>query len=186
MARSAQAKGRVERLWETLQSRLVIEFRIRGIKTVHEANAFLLDYMPKFNEQFAAEPELTEKTYRPNTLDLDRVLCVKEKRVVDKGGVFSFNGKLWKITSDGLPGNKFNVEVVVGPTRGIIALYKGKALDVLPYIKPKKAKPEPKPPSSLGHHAHDNWLSSQPRYSFDLTDSEIRKMLEDVSLSKYA
>ena len=97
-----------------------------------------------------------------------------------------FSGKLWKITNNGLPGSKFSVEVVLCPTRGILALYKGKTLDVLPYIKPKKAKPEPKPPSKLGHHAHGNWLSSQPRYTFDLADSEIRKMLEDVFLSKYA
>jgi len=185
-ARSPQAKGRVERLWETLQSRLVIEFRIRGIKTADEANAFLLDYIPKFNEQFAVDPELTEKAYVPNTLDLDIVLCVKEKRVVDKGGVFSFNGKLWKITNDGLPSGKFNAEVIVSATKGIIAIYKGKTLDVLPYVKPKKAKPEKKPPSTLGHHAHSNWEASQPRYSFDLADSEIRKMLEDIFLSKYA
>jgi len=185
-ARSPQAKGRIERLWETLQSRLVIEFRIHNIKTVDAANEFLAEYIQKFNEKFAVEPEASEKVYVPNTLDLDLVLCVKEKRVVDKGGVFSFNGKLWKITSDGLPGSKFNVEVIAGPTRGIIALYKGKAFDVLPYVKPKKAKSEPKQPSTLGYHAHDNWLPSQPRYSFDLADSEIRKMLEDVFLSKYA
>jgi hypothetical protein len=42
-ARSSQAKGRVERLWETLQSRLPIEFAMRGIKTVEAANAFLRD-----------------------------------------------------------------------------------------------------------------------------------------------
>ena len=189
LARSAQAKGRVERLWETLQSRLVIEFRIRGIKTVEAANAFIMEYIPKFNEQFAVEPELTEKTYRANTLDLDLVLCVKEPRVVDNGGVFSFNSKLWKVTNDGLPSSKFSVEVVVSATRGIIALYKGKELDVLPYIKPKKAgtpKTERKQPSTLGHHAHNNWLPSQPRYSFDLADSEIRKMVEDIFLAKYA
>jgi len=185
-ARSPQAKGRIERLWETLQSRLVIEFRIRGIKTVDAANEFLVDYLPMFNEKFAVEPELSEKVYRENTLDLDLVLCVKENRVADKGGVFSFSGKLWKIMNDGLPGSKFNVEVIASPARGILALYKGRVLDVLPYVKPKKTSPERKQPSTLGHHAHGNWESSQPRYSFDLADSEIRKMLEDVFLSKYA
>jgi len=188
-ARSPQAKGRVERLWETLQSRLVIEFRIRGIKTVDAANAFLADYLPMFNEKFAVEPELSEKIYVPNTLDLDLVLCVKEKRIADKGGVFSFSGKLWKITSGGLPGTKFGIEVIVNANKGIIALYKSQILEVLPYIKPKKAgchKSEPKQPSTLGHHAHDNWLPSQPRYSFDLADSEICKMLEDIFLSMHA
>jgi len=185
-ARSPQAKGRVERLWETLQSRLVIEFRIRGIKTVDEANAFLIEYLPKFNEQFAVDPELAENAYIPNTMDLDLALCVKEKRVVDKGGVFSFNGQLWKVTSDGLPSNKFDAEVIVSATRGILALYKGKMLDVLPYIRPKKAKAEKKPPSTLGYHAHNNWEINPPLFSSDLVDSEIRKMLDDIFLSKYA
>jgi len=185
-ARSPQAKGRIERLWETLQSRLVIEFRIRGINTVDAANAFLAEYLPLFNEKFAVEPELSEKVYTENTLDLDFVLCVKEKRVADKGGVFSFNGKLWKITNDGLPGSKLDVEVIASPVKGILVLYKGRVLDVLPYIRPKKASPERKQHSRLGHHAHGKWEDSQPRYSFDLADSEIRKMLEDVFLSKYA
>jgi transposase len=188
-ARSAQAKGRIERLWETLQSRLVIEFRIRGIKTVEAANAFLIEYLPKFNEKFAVEPELTESVYAPNTLDLDLVLCVKEKRVADKGGVFSFNGKLWKITSDGLPGNKFDVEVIASTTRGLIALYKAKALEVMPYIKPKKVA-KPKLERNQGAPPDDHYYKygkpEIPLYSSDLTDPEIRKMLDDIFLSKYA
>ena len=54
-ARSSQAKGRVERLWETLQSRLPIEFARRGIKTVEAANEFLPKYIDIFNERFALE-----------------------------------------------------------------------------------------------------------------------------------
>jgi transposase len=188
-ARSAQAKGRIERLWETLQSRLVIEFRIHEIKTLHEANAFLQRYIPKFNEKFAVEPELTEKTYRPNTLDLDLVLCVKENRVVDNGGVFSFSGKLWKITSGGLPGSKFNIEVVASATKGLTALYKGKVLEVLPYIKPKKAsnakagRKQVVPPDD---HPFRQNIHQIPLYSSDVAYTEIFKMLEDIFLSQYA
>ena len=188
-ARSPQAKGRIERLWETLQSRLVVEFRIRGIKTAHEANAFLLEYMPKFNEQFAVDAELAEKAYGPNSMDLDFVLSVKEKRVVDNGGVFSFKNKQWKVVGEGLPSSKFTIEVVVSATKGILALYKGDAFDVLPHVKPKKSdkpKAERKPPSTLGHRAHGNWVPNLPIYSSDLVDSEIKKMLEDIFLSKYA
>jgi len=43
-ARSPQAKGRIERLWQTLQSRLTVELKCRGIKTVQEANIFLREY----------------------------------------------------------------------------------------------------------------------------------------------
>ena len=190
-ARSPQAKGRIERLWETLQSRLVIEFRIRGIKTVEAANAFLLDYLPKFNAKFAVPAENSEKIYRPNTLDLDLVLCVKEKRVADKGGVFSFNGHRWKITSGGLPGVKFNIEVIASPTRGLIGLYKGRLLDIIPHYKPKKvSKPKTEHKSKAvtppDNHYYKYGKPDIPLYSSDLVDVEIHKMLVDIFLSKYA
>ena len=52
-ASSPQAKGRIERLWQTLQSRLLTEFRINKITNVDEANKFLLTYIPKYNSKFA-------------------------------------------------------------------------------------------------------------------------------------
>lgn len=64
-ARSAQAKGRVERLWETLQSRLPVEFKIAGISTIDQANEFLTRYIPLFNDAFAVEPENTVSAFRP-------------------------------------------------------------------------------------------------------------------------
>lgn len=51
-AKTAQAKGRIERLWETLQSRLPVELNIAGISTIQEANAFLAIFMQKYNERF--------------------------------------------------------------------------------------------------------------------------------------
>ena len=188
-ARSPQAKGRVERLWETLQSRLVIEFRIHNIKTVHEANAFLVDYIPKFNEQFAVEPERTEQAYVPLSpgLDLDLVLCVKETRTVDNGGVFSFKGKSFLIVGNDVP-KKAKVEVVASATRGLIVLYKGKTYDVLPFIKSKKDRKEPKSAPKVAVPPDDHYYKygkpEMPLYSSDLVDSEIYKMLNDIFLSK--
>lgn len=59
-ARSPQAKGRVERLWNTLQSRIPVEFRIANITTIDQANEFLKNYIPEFNKQFSVEPEQPE------------------------------------------------------------------------------------------------------------------------------
>ena len=57
-ANSPQAKGRIERLWETLQSRLPVEFSIKGITTIEAANEFLRDvFIPIFNERFAVPVE---------------------------------------------------------------------------------------------------------------------------------
>ena len=52
-ASSPQAKGRIERLCETLQSRLVTESRINNIQSIGKASEFLLDYIKKYNSQFA-------------------------------------------------------------------------------------------------------------------------------------
>ena len=54
-ANSPQAKGRIERLWETLQSRLVTEFRIHNIRTIEDANSFLVQYIQEYNSKFAVE-----------------------------------------------------------------------------------------------------------------------------------
>ncbi len=64
-ANSPQAKGRVERLFETLQDRLIKEMRLAGIATVDEANRFLADtFIPWFNKRFAVEPASTENLHR--------------------------------------------------------------------------------------------------------------------------
>lgn len=187
-AQSPQAKGRIERLWDTLQSRLPVEFRIHGIKTIDEANAFLLGYIPQLNELIAVEPGKIEKAYIPTTLNLDLVLCVKEKRTADNGGVFSFHGKSFKIVDYKEPG-KVKVEVVASAARGIFALYNGEELDVVPHIKPKKATAPSgaeQKPASAHNRNRPIWDPKAYRYSSDLSDSEICKMLEEIFLSKYA
>ena len=184
-ARSAQAKGRIERLWGTLQDRLVIEFRINNIKTVHEANSFLVDYIPKFNNRFAVEAESAESAYTQLSpeLDLDHILCVKEIRSLDNGGVFSFNSKSWLIADNLVPG-KSKVEVIASATKGLIALYKGKPYEVMPYIKPKKVS---KPKVSEKQEAKCWFLNRKiPIYAPEMTDTETYEMLNDIFLSKYA
>jgi len=192
LARSAQAKGRIERLWETLQSRLVIEFRIRNIKTPHEANAFLTEYIPNFNKQFAVEPEQTEQAYSPLSPDLniDLILSVKETRTVDSGGVFSFHKKQFLITSGDVP-KKAKIDVIASAVKGIIVLYKENTYDIVPFISPQKAnKPNPGtdrqivPPDE--NHYWKTAYKNIPLYSSDLKNAEIQKMLNDIFLSKYA
>jgi transposase len=83
-ARSPQAKGRVERLFGTLQDRLVIELRLAGASTLEQANAVFQAYLPRFNAQFAVEPAQGETAYRllPEALNLDTVFCFKYERTV--------------------------------------------------------------------------------------------------------
>jgi hypothetical protein len=74
-ALSPQAKGRVERLWGTLQDRLVSELRLAGATTAAEANAVLARYQPQHNARFAVAPADTTAAWRPvrAALDLTRV-----------------------------------------------------------------------------------------------------------------
>lgn len=196
-ARSPQAKGRVERLWETLQSRLPVEFKIAGISTIDQANEFLASYIPLFNATFAVEPEKAESAFRPLSakLNIDTVLCVKLIRSVDAGGVFSFYNRHFKvITGSGFPllPPKAKVNVLVSPHLGIAVEWKNRLFQVLPYIKP--AKPDqsyslPKrksnwtPPDS---HYYKYGHSLIKKVTFEDTDKDILAMLEGIFLCKYA
>lgn len=64
-ARSPQAKGRVERLFETLQDRLVKALRRAGASNADEANAVLRRYLPRFNKRFMKPPAQPGSAYRP-------------------------------------------------------------------------------------------------------------------------
>lgn len=81
-AQSPQAKGRVERLWGTLQDRLVSELRLRGIITLEAANAFLPAFLGDFNRRFARPPQEPTPAWRRPPRDLDRLLSCRYHRVV--------------------------------------------------------------------------------------------------------
>lgn len=98
-ANSPQAKGRVERLFKTLQDRLVREMRLLNIKSVDEANAFLETYLPKYNNRFRKEARFNADLHRPalHARELDRILCIKEERSVKNDFTIAYDGKLYQI-----------------------------------------------------------------------------------------
>jgi hypothetical protein len=81
-ANSPQAKGRVERMNETLQDRLVKELRLRGISTIEAGNAFLPEYMDDYNRRFARAPRNAHDAHRPlqDEEDLDDIFSWQEER----------------------------------------------------------------------------------------------------------
>lgn len=81
-AHSPQAKGRIERLWETLQDRLVAELRLRGIQTLAAAEAFLPTYLADHNQRFARPPAEAVAAWRRPPRDLaERLSCRYTRRV---------------------------------------------------------------------------------------------------------
>lgn len=98
-ANSPQAKGRVERLFKTLQDRLVKEMRLKGINTIESANKFLVAYLPVFNRKFAVKPDEKENLHvKPGNADLDSILCIKTLRTVRNDRVIRHNNKFYQIT----------------------------------------------------------------------------------------
>lgn len=188
-AKSPQAKGRVERVWQTLQSRLPIEFSINGIKNIDDANIFLERYIYKFNSQFAVEPMNAESAFtKPaDGLDLNRILCIKVKRKIDSGGVFSYMNKTFKIVetnSTGYIPPNVNINVLLSNDIGIKAEYKGHIFDVLRYVPPKrKKKAETKAkavPDPQWHQVYSSKTKIQ-KYDSSLCDAEILKFLDEMS-----
>jgi len=137
-ARSPEAKGRVERLWETLQSRLPVEFAKRGIKTDGEANAFLVEYMEIFNTRFGVLPSKEESAFMksPKGINLDTLLAWKATRIVDNSGCFSFDGVICKCNiKDILPRTK--VEILVSVKLGVKVRYLGHLYNPTPILDTK-------------------------------------------------
>jgi len=92
-AYSPQARGRSERLFHTLQDRLVKELALAGITTVEAANRFLRDvYIPAHNARFAvkAEQEGSAFVAIPG-VDLNEILCVQEERQVGQDNTVAFH-----------------------------------------------------------------------------------------------
>jgi transposase len=81
-ARSPQAKGRIERLWRTLQDRLIAELRLRGIATLAAANAFLPLFITDYNRRFARPPVDPTPAWRRPPRDLALVLSCRYPRTV--------------------------------------------------------------------------------------------------------
>lgn len=114
-ALSPQAKGRIERLWGTLQDRLVAELRLAGITTLAAANTFLPGFTAQFNVRFgrpAAEPASAWRPL-PAHLDLDRVCSLYTEATVLNDNTVRVQGTLLHIPPgpDGRGYPKARVEV---------------------------------------------------------------------------
>jgi len=99
-ARSPQAKGRVERLFGTLQDRLVKELRLAGINTMEEANEFVQDvYLHKHNQKFVVEPKEKQDLHRTiKGFDLNEIFTQREERILTNDFTIRYHNQWFQLT----------------------------------------------------------------------------------------
>jgi hypothetical protein len=102
LARSPQAKGRVERANGTLQDRLVKELRLAQVSTIETANAWAekTGFFEDLSEKFGVKPMDDADAHRPVVSELSQVLCVKEKRSVSNDGCVQWEGQSLQLESN--------------------------------------------------------------------------------------
>jgi transposase len=171
---SPQARGRVERLFGTLQDRLVKELREANASTVEDANRVLTSYIPQHNTRFSRPQAEPGSAYHPwpAELDPDDLFCFKHQRTVNNDNTISFSGHLLQIPPgpDRISYARAHVEVHQHLDGSLAICHKGNTLVVYqpatsapvrigkftpaaplpkpeppPLAQPPKPKPKPKP-----------------------------------------
>lgn len=90
LAWSPEAKGRVERMWRTIQGQLPIWLFKNGIDTVEKANAEIHRYIESFNKAYAVVPADDDIFYIDAPKNLDEILCAQFPRRADSSGCVTF------------------------------------------------------------------------------------------------
>lgn len=151
-AHSPQAKGRVERGFETHQDRLVKELRLAGISTIEGANLFLREtYIPKHNRRFAVAPAEPVDVHKPllPSHDLDAILSVQEERQVYNDSVVRIDNRFLLLApGHGLrPRTKVIVQKRLDGTLRVVRggrYFKFEQVPCRPYVPEQKRRARPK------------------------------------------
>ena len=132
-ANSAQAKGRIERLWNTLHDRLRFEFNKYGVKDIEAANKFLPDFLKRYNEKFSVKPKNNKSAFvkLPKGTNLDLILTAKLLRTPDVSNTISIKNQKFKIECKEIL-HKKRLEILISKKIGVKALYNGKLYALTP------------------------------------------------------
>jgi hypothetical protein len=182
-ANTPQAKGRVERVNETLQDRLVKELRLREISTLDAANAFVPEYIEDFNHRFAVQPRSNYDAHCPVLFsedELNVIFSLQETRMLSKNLTLQYKKVIYQIQTarPTYALRKAQVTVCENALGDITILYKGKSLnysvfrkqqrqaevltskEIDAYLKKKKKPHKPAPDHPWRHHGRH--ISGKP------------------------
>ena len=136
-AHSPQAKGRIERLFRTLQDRLVKEMRLRGIETLEQANHYLEStFLPWWQQRFARLARDPRDAHRrlERAHQLEQILSIREKRLMSPDHTVSWQGQHWGLRRDqvcaGLRGARVEIERRLDGTHWL--RFRGRYLPLVP------------------------------------------------------
>jgi transposase len=171
-AHSPQAKGRIERLFETLQDRLVKEMRLAGIDSILGANHFLeTRFIPEWEQRFTVSPRNARNAHRPlgREQHLEEILSVRVARKVAEDHTVSWDRNRWGVLREevcaGLRGAAVEIERRLDGSHWL--RYRGSYLHLraCPEPLPRSASPsglrppglaeqKPKPPNQIKPKYH--------------------------------
>jgi len=141
-ADTPQAKGRVERMHQTLQDRLVKELRLRGISDQATANQYLPEFRRDYNRRFARQPRDRSDAHRPLRVsdDLERILAIRELRTLSKNLTLNYNRVVYQIQTarPGYTLRQARVEVRERWDGTVQIWYRGKPLEYSIYREPPR------------------------------------------------
>ena len=154
-ANSPEAKGRIERLWDTCQDRLVPEMRLRKITSYEAANDYLQNqFLPnEYPRLSKVVPENLVTAYQPVPagIDLNEVFCLKKYRTCKRDHTFSLDNDLYRIESD-LKHSIYNQQIEVRTYQDLTTkfFFAGKEIAVSLVKESEKAKITPNITEILG------------------------------------
>ena len=135
LALSPQAKGRVERSFQTMQDRLVKALRLAGIDTLQAANALLPRFIAHYNARFAKPARSSEDAHRGVDIDaqhLFHITCEQHARTLSKSLSCQYRGRQYLIQTSGAPAYHLRgAKIIVcddGSDESIVLLHQGKSL----------------------------------------------------------
>jgi transposase len=175
-ANTPQAKGRIERLWETLQDRLPVELRLLGAKTLEEANRALPGLIEKHNGKHAVQPAEEQSACAPleKEVCLDHVFAKRETRKIGGGGGISYKNSIYVPDDCGQTCLEARTTVQVRETHGgEVLLWHGghavklKKLERRPLAAKAKAECSPKEKKSYAPPPDHPWRLGRGKASVD-------------------
>jgi transposase len=170
-AHSPQAKGRIERLFATLQDRLVKEMRLAGIASIEAANHFLQTrFLPDWEQRFTVLPRNPRNAHRPlgRAQRLEEILSVRVARTVAQDHTISWEGNLWGVPREqvcaGLRGAAVEIERRLDGSHWL--RYRGRYLPLRPCPEParRSASPSGLRPPGLADRTPRPKTKSKPKY----------------------